>query len=61
MEALDQVLAHVHDGGDVAAAVAVVGGTPDGDHRLVIEVPLPLHLSTLLLERGSFDLPCSLR
>lgn len=62
MEALNQVLAHVHDRGDVAAAVAVVGGTPDGDDRLVIKVPLSLHLSTLcLLECGSPDVPCNLR
>lgn len=35
-----QVLSKVHDGGDVAAAVAVVGSTPDGDDGLVFKVPL---------------------
>lgn len=35
-----QVLSKVHDGGDVTAAVAVVGSTPDGDDGLVFEVPL---------------------
>lgn len=35
-----QVLSKVHDGGDVAAAVAIVGSAPDGDNGLVFEVPL---------------------
>ena len=35
-----QVRSKVHDGGDVAAAVAVIGGAPDGDDGLVFKVPL---------------------
>lgn len=35
-----QVLSKVHDGSDVAAAVAVVGGGPDGDDIFVFEVVL---------------------
>ena len=35
-----QVLSEVHDGGDVATAVAVVGSAPDGNDRLVLEMPL---------------------
>ena len=35
-----QVRSKVHDGGDVAAAVAVIGSAPDGDDGLVFEVPL---------------------
>ena len=35
-----QLLSKVHDGGDVAAAVAVVGSTPDGDDGFVFKVPL---------------------
>ena len=35
-----QILVKVHDGGDIAAAVAVVGGAPDGDDGLVFKVPL---------------------
>lgn len=35
-----QVLSEVHDGGDVAAAVAVIGSAPDRDDGLVFEVPL---------------------
>ena len=40
VEAGLEVLAEVHDGGDVAAAVAVVGGTPHGDDGFILEVPL---------------------
>ncbi|KAJ8106556.1 hypothetical protein OPT61_g9452 [Boeremia exigua] len=40
LELLLEVLGQVHDGGDVAAAVAVVGGGPDGDDVLVLEVVL---------------------
>ena len=35
-----EVFVEVHDGGDVAAAVAVVGGAPDGDDGFVFKVPL---------------------
>jgi len=39
-EAWIEVLAEVHDGGDVAAAVAVVRSAPDCDDGFVFEVPL---------------------
>jgi len=39
-EAWVQVLAEVHDGGDVAAAVAVVGSAPYCDDGFIFEVPL---------------------
>ena len=35
-----QVLADVHDGCDVTAAVAVVGSGPDGDDGFVLEMEL---------------------
>lgn len=35
-----EVLSEIHDGGDVAAAVAVIGGAPDGDDGLVFKMPL---------------------
>lgn len=35
-----EILSEVHDGGDVAAAVAVIGGAPDGDDGLVFKMPL---------------------
>ena len=35
-----EIFVEVHDGGDVAAAVAVVGRAPDGDHGFVFEMPL---------------------
>lgn len=40
LEFLLEVLAEVHDGGDVAAAIAVVGCGPDGDDVFVFEVVL---------------------
>ena len=39
-EARVEVFAEVHDGCYVAAAVAVVGSTPDCDDGFVLEVPL---------------------
>jgi len=45
-EAWVQVLAKVHDGGDVAAAVAVVWGTPHCDDGFVFEVPLRGEISS---------------
>ena len=39
-EAGVEVFAEVHDGGDVAAAVAVVWGGPDSDDGFVVKVPL---------------------
>ena len=50
-----QVLSEVHDGGDIAAAVAVIGSAPDGDDGLVFKVPLHAGLATVELigmERG---------
>lgn len=35
-----QVFSEIHDRGDVAAAVAIVGGTPDGNNGFVVEMPL---------------------
>lgn len=35
-----QVLSKIHDGGDIAAAVAIIRSTPNGDNRFVFEVPL---------------------
>lgn len=35
-----EILAEVHDGRDVTAAVTVVGCRPDGDDVLVLEVVL---------------------
>lgn len=35
-----EVLAEVHNGGDVAAAVTVIGSAPYCNHRFVFEVPL---------------------
>lgn len=35
-----EVLSKVHNGSDVAAAVAVIGSAPDGNDGLVFEVPL---------------------
>jgi hypothetical protein len=40
LELLLEVLAKVHDGSDVSAAVAVIGCGPDGDDVLVFEVVL---------------------
>jgi hypothetical protein len=40
LEFLLQVFAEVHDGGDVAAAIAVVGGGPDSHDVFVLEVVL---------------------
>lgn len=40
-----QVLSKVHYGGNVAAAVAIVGSAPDGHDRLVFEVPLYVELT----------------
>lgn len=40
-----QVLSKVHDGGDVAAAVAVIGSAPDGDDGFVFEMPLYIKLA----------------
>lgn len=42
LELLLEVLSKVHDGSDVATAVAVVGCGPDGDDILVFEVVLML-------------------
>ena len=39
-EARVEVFTEVHDGGYIAAAVAVVGRTPDRDDGFVFEVPL---------------------
>ena len=39
-EAWVQVFAEIHDGGDVAAAVAVVGSGPDCYDGFVVKVPL---------------------
>lgn len=39
-EAGVEVFAEVHDGGDVTAAVAVIGGAPYRNDRFVFEVPL---------------------
>ena len=35
-----EVFAQVHDGGDITAAVAIIGRAPDRDDRLVFEMPL---------------------
>ena len=35
-----QVFSEIHDRGDVAATVAIVGGAPDGNNGFVIEMPL---------------------
>ena len=40
LKLLLEVFAEVHDGSDVAAAVAVVWRRPDGDDVLVLEVVL---------------------
>ena len=40
LELLLEVLAKVHDGRDVSAAVAVIGSGPDGDDVFVFEVVL---------------------
>ena len=36
----NEVFADVHDGGDVSAAVTVVGCRPDGNDRFILEVEL---------------------
>ena len=38
LEGWFEVFAYFADGGEIAAAVAVVGGTPDGHHVLVLKV-----------------------
>lgn len=48
VEALDQVLAHVHDGGHVSTPVTVIGSAPDGDDGLVREVPLVAFINELM-------------
>ncbi len=48
MEALHQVLAHIHDGGHVSTPVTVVGGAPDGDDGLVGEMPLVAFIDELM-------------
>lgn len=35
-----EILSEVHDGRDVAAAVAVIRSAPDGDDGLVFKMPL---------------------
>lgn len=40
LKLLLEVFAEVHDGSDVAAAVAVIWRRPDGDDVLVLEVVL---------------------
>ena len=40
VEAGLEVFAEVHDGGDVTAAVAVIGGAPHGDNGFILEMPL---------------------
>ena len=35
-----EIFVEIHDGGDVAAPVAVVGRAPDGDDGFVFEMPL---------------------
>ena len=43
-----QVLAKVHNGGDVAASVTVIGCRPDGYHVLVFEVVLIAFIDQLM-------------
>lgn len=35
-----QVFSEIHDRGDVAATIAIVGSAPDGNNGFVIEMPL---------------------
>lgn len=56
-----EVLSEVHDGGDVAAAVAVVGCAPDGDDGLVFKMPLYALLASAEPYRGqNHSVPCTL-
>ena len=59
LELLLQVLAQIHNRGDVAAAVAVVGRGPDCDDVLVLEVVL--QKSAQVPCSTCLDLPCSPR
>ena len=50
-----QILAQLHDGGDIAAAVAVVGGAPHGGHGLVLEMPLVALVDELVCARNQLQ------
>jgi hypothetical protein len=62
LEFLLQVFAEVHDGGDVAATVAVVGGGPDSHDVFVLEVVLRGASGYEGLDqKGRVNVPCNPR
>lgn len=46
-----EILAQVHDGRDVTTTVTVVGGRPDSDNVLVLEVVLVAFVDKLMRTR----------
>ena len=61
LEFLLEVLAQVHDGRDVAAAVAVVGSGPNGNDVFVFEVVLLCVSLELCVSAELSTVPCSPR
>lgn len=55
-----QILTKVHDRGDVAATVAVIGSAPDGDDGFVFEMPLEPMLARDAFSGQCHDVPCNL-
>ena len=56
-----QILADVHDGCNIAAAVAVVGSGPDGDNGLVLEVVLEENQYMATSQGRLRNIPCNPR